>query len=251
MECAGVHCDAQRGGIQGGETDIAGTKGERAVIDDLARVSPLVVLAYGLGCVATGYYLVRWRTGADVRRQGSGGAGATNAMRVLGRPAFAAVFVADLAKGALAVGIARWFDVGALGAALVGMAVIAGHIWPAQLGFKGGKGVATAFGAALVYDGSVAVAALAIAGVLLGLGFRFVPAGLVGTMGTPILALVIGQSADVALGFALMAALVLAGHRRNIIGLLRGGERLTRRGREDLVGDARTSNVIVMNGEHS
>ncbi len=236
-------------GNQGGEADIAGVEGERAVIDDLAGTVPLFLLAYALGCIATGYYLVRWRTGVDVRRQGSGGAGATNAMRVLGRPAFAAVFLADLAKGAVAVGVARWFDVGALGAAMVGMAVIAGHIWPMQLGFLGGKGVATAFGAALVYDGWVAIAALAIAGVLFGGGLRFVPAGLVGTTMTPILALVLGQSVDVALGFALMAALVLAGHRRNIIGLLRGDEGVRRRRRDAAVRDVRTSNVIVMTGE--
>ncbi len=226
-----------------------GRKG-RAVIDDLARSAPLIVLAYALGCNATGYYLVRLRVGVDVRRQGSGSAGATNAMRVLGRPAFAAVFLVDLAKGAVAVGIARWFDAGTFVVALAGVAVIAGHVWPLQLGFHGGKGVATAFGAALVYDAWVAVAALVIAGVVLGVGVRFVASGILGTMLTPMLALLAGRPGELALGFGLMAMLVLAGHRKNVEGILRG-EPLMRRRKGSRIGVARPDRGALAEGEPS
>lgn len=230
---------------------IAGAGEEGAVFDDLARSAPLIGLAYALGCLATGYYLVRIRTGSDVRHQGSGGSGATNAMRVLGRPAFAVVFVADLAKGALAVGFARWFDAGDAVVTLVGVAVIAGHVWPVQLGFRGGKGVATAFGAALVFDPWVAVAALLIAGVLLGAGMRFVPAGLIGTVLTPLLALLGGRSGDVALGFAAMAALVLAGHRANVSGLLRQQEPLMRGRAQEGAPGHRPDRALATEGESS
>lgn len=200
------------------------------MFDDLARSVPLIGLAYAIGCIATGYYLVRFRTGSDVRLQGSGSSGATNAMRVLGRRAFAAVFVLDVAKGALAVAIARWFDLGTIAVALAGVAVIAGHIWPAQLGFEGGKGVATAFGAALAFDAWIALAALLIAGVAFVLGIRFVMAGLIGTTLAPVVALAAGRSGETAVGFALMAALVLLGHRRNIAGVLSHHESVLRRG---------------------
>ena len=201
------------------------------MFDDLARSVPLIGLAYAIGCIATGYYLVRFRTGTDVRQQGSGSSGATNAMRVLGRGAFAAVFVFDVAKGALAVALARWFDLGTIAVALAGVAVIAGHVWPVQLGFQGGKGVATAFGAALAFDAWIALAALGIAGIAFVLGIRFVMAGLIGTTLAPIVALVAEKSGETAIGFALMAALVVLGHRRNIIGVLVHHESVLRRDR--------------------
>jgi glycerol-3-phosphate acyltransferase PlsY len=201
------------------------------VFDDLARSVPLIGLAYVIGCIATGYYLVRLRTGVDVRQQGSGSSGATNAMRVLGRGAFATVFAIDLAKGALAIALARWFDLDTVAVALAGVAVIAGHIWPVQLGFQGGKGVATAFGAALAFDAWIALAALLIAGTALALGVRFVMAGLIGTALAPVVALAAGRSGETVVGLALMAVLVLLGHRRNIAGVLFQHESVLRRGR--------------------
>jgi glycerol-3-phosphate acyltransferase PlsY len=152
-------------------------------------------------------------------------------MRVLGRGAFAAVFAIDVAKGALAVALARWFDLGTIAVALAGVAVIAGHIWPAQLGFQGGKGVATAFGAALAFDALVALASLLIAGIAFALGIRFVIAGLIGTTLAPVVALAAGRSGETSIGFALMAALVLLGHRRNIAAVLVHHESVLRRSR--------------------
>jgi glycerol-3-phosphate acyltransferase PlsY len=119
-----------------------------------------------------------------------------------------------------------------------------------QLGFHGGKGVATAFGAALVYDAWVAVAALVIAGVVLGVGVRFVASGILGTMLTPMLALLAGRPGELALGFGLMAMLVLAGHRKNVEGILRG-EPLMRRRKGSRVGVARPDRAALAEGEPS
>ena len=119
----------------------------------MASTITAILLSYLLGCFSTAYYLVRWRTGEDVRRQGSGNAGATNAGRVLGTWGFVVALVGDVGKGALAVWLAGWLTGGAPWA--VGLAVpalIVGHIWPMQLGFRGGEGFAAAIGALATLD---------------------------------------------------------------------------------------------------
>lgn len=102
--------------------------------------------AYGLGCVNAGYYLVRWRTGHDIRSLGSGNAGARNVGRMLGRPAFLATFVLDSAKGAAAVIIGTLVSAATPFPGLCGLVAVAGHVWPIQLRGQGGKGVATGIG---------------------------------------------------------------------------------------------------------
>lgn len=111
-----------------------------------------VVGAYFIGCFATGYYLVRWRTGQDIREAGSGSTGARNVGRILGKSGFFLTVLGDFVKGALAVWLAREFLHEDFTAALAVPAVVAGHLWPAQLKFHGGKGVVTSLGALMVFD---------------------------------------------------------------------------------------------------
>jgi glycerol-3-phosphate acyltransferase PlsY len=108
--------------------------------------------AYVLGCFATGYYLVRAVRGTDIRTVASGSVGARNVSRVLGRTGFLLTTLGDALKGSLAVwATQRFFPDDRLAIAAL-LAVVAGHIWPVQLRFRGGKGVATSIGALLVYD---------------------------------------------------------------------------------------------------
>ena len=189
----------------------------------------VLVAAYAIGCFATGYYLVRWRTGTDVRRQGTGSVGATNAARMMGKGAFTAVALGDMAKGALAVALGRWLgDAGSM-PALAAIAVVVGHLWPAQLGFRGGKGVSTAFGAALVLSPPVALWALAIAALAFAIGCRVVLSGLVGVSLAPVVAVGLGESAWSIGGIAALSVLVVAGHRANIAGMLAKQEPWRRR----------------------
>ncbi len=104
-------------------------------------------LAYGLGCLSTGYYLVRWRTGKDIRTLGSRSTGATNVGRTLGTAGFILTVMGDVGKGVLAVGIPLLAGLSATAGAICALAVTLGHIFPAQLRFSGGKGVAVALGA--------------------------------------------------------------------------------------------------------
>src|SRR5580698_1890510 len=116
------------------------------------RSAGCVVAAYLIGCFTTGYYLVRVWTGRDIRDIGSGSTGARNVGRVLGKAGLILTAVGDLGKGALAVWLARAFSHDDISAALAVPAVVAGHLWPVQLKFHGGKGIATSFSALLVFD---------------------------------------------------------------------------------------------------
>jgi len=117
-----------------------------------SRESLVILTGYVLGCFASGYYLVRWRTGDDVRVVGSGSAGATNVGRVLGWQGFWLTVSFDFLKGFFAVWLAEHFHLKPAGVMLTLLAVVAGHIWPVQLWFRGGRGVATALGGLTIFD---------------------------------------------------------------------------------------------------
>jgi glycerol-3-phosphate acyltransferase PlsY len=111
-----------------------------------------LVLAYLIGGIPFGYFIVKWRTGRDVREFGSGNIGATNVLRTTGRSAAVITLLLDIAKGFLAMWLVAalvpddpyllWRSAGAL-------AVMAGHAFPVFLRFKGGKAVACFIGAFL------------------------------------------------------------------------------------------------------
>lgn len=88
----------------------------------------------------------RYFAGIDIREHGSGNAGATNTLRVLGPKLAATVLMLDLIKGVFAVLIARWIGATDTFVVLTGVTVIAGHNWPLFFNFRGGKGVATTIG---------------------------------------------------------------------------------------------------------
>ncbi len=105
-----------------------------------------LLLCYAIGCVVTAWYLVRWRTGADLRTLHSGTTGARNAGRVLGRWGFAIVTLLDGLRGLLAMTLAHALGLREWWLTAAGVAVLAGHLWPAQLGLHGGKGIAVSVG---------------------------------------------------------------------------------------------------------
>ena len=126
----------------------------------------IVIIAYLLGSIPFGYLIVRGKIGDDIRQSGSGGTGATNVSRRAGKAAGVFTLVLDALKGATAVLLARLIvgpapDVNWMIAAAA-IAVIAGHIFPVWLRFRGGKGVATGVGVFLV----LAPVALLCAGVV-------------------------------------------------------------------------------------
>lgn len=137
-----------------------------------------LVGAYALGCLGIGYYLVRAQTGRDIREIESGSIGARNVSRVLGRSGFCVTLLADFAKGAIVVGAARQLTGSEVLAALAWLTVTVGHVWPVQLGFRGGKGVATSLGGLIIFDWHSALIYAVAFLVLLGLMRRTILPGL-------------------------------------------------------------------------
>ena len=130
------------------------------MIRELLRFLPFALGAYVAGCFSAGYYLVRLLRGKDLRGSHSGSTGARNAGRELGRGGFVVVFAVDALKGAGVLWLAQRLNPDPRVLAMLVPMVVAGHIWPMQLGFRGGKGLVTALGA------------------MIGLDWRFLPAGL-------------------------------------------------------------------------
>lgn len=176
----------------------------------------IILISYALGCIAFGYYLVRWRTGQDLRQIGSGATGGRNAGRVLGKRATFAIGISDGLKGVLAVAIALWFNLEPWALALVMIAVLAGHVWPIQLGFRGGKGLSTAFGAVIVYDYRIALLTALVAITLLLLSKRNEFLFLSGMATSPIIAYFLGEQREIVAGVAILAGIILFAHRDNI-----------------------------------
>lgn len=177
-----------------------------------------VVAAYLIGCITAGWYIVRWRTGRDLRELGSGSLGGRNVSRVLGLRWAAVAAVLDLAKGALAAGLALAVAPGWVGPAMV--AVVLGHVRPIQLGGHGGRGLAPGFGALVVVSPIVAVAAAGAFAVLTLLSRSTLVPVLVATVAAPLLAASLGLPATVVAGIAGAAAVVVLAHAGHVRGLV-------------------------------
>ena len=177
---------------------------------------------YGLGSVPFGLLLTRWAGAGDIRGIGSGNIGATNVLRT-GRKGLAlATLLLDLAKGMVptALGFA-WL--GPIGGAVAGAGAILGHCFPVWLGFRGGKGVATAAGVVLGLT-PVLFPVILAAFVAVVWATRWVSLGsIVAACLAPLAAWLLGNAWAAAL-YLLVAALVVYKHRDNIGRLLKGQE---------------------------
>lgn len=183
-----------------------------------------VLLAYLLGSVPFAYLLAR-RRGIDLRRSGSGNVGATNVMRTTGVARAVVAMSLDAIKGAVAVLVAERLTSGPATPVAAGLASVIGHIYPLWLGFRGGKGVATAAGVFAV----LAPAALALAGAAFLIVVWFTRYISVGSLaGAATLIAVAGASdvpATVVVGAAVAGLIILHRHRGNLARLLNGTER--------------------------
>jgi glycerol-3-phosphate acyltransferase PlsY len=199
---------------------------------------------YSVGSVPVGLWAGRALRGLDVREHGSGSTGATNVVRVLGPSAGGAVFLLDVGKGALAVTGARALGAGPRGRAAAGLAAVVGHSWPVYAHFRGGKSVATAFGALLMLSPQGAAAAV-VGGTSALLATRIVSVGSLAAAGSATLGTAAAWALDregggggeggrgtlgrrsraAAFGFTAAATgIILLRHSANMRRLIRGDE---------------------------
>jgi len=188
----------------------------------MAEAILVIIIAYLLGCFTTGYYLVRMMTGQDIRTMASGGAGSRNVGRFLGAKGFVLTLIGDAGKGMAAVWLARYLALDHWQLFVVLLAVTAGHIWPAQLGFRGGKGFATLAGGLILLAPTLFLAGLLLSLVFLLVVRRTTKAGLLALACSPaIMAIERSRSGQSWFSpelciYCLLVVMVLYAHRSNI-----------------------------------
>lgn len=164
-------------------------------------------------------------SGVDIRQHGSGNAGATNALRVLGVVPAVLIFALDMSKGIVAVLIGNAFSQGNLWVtAACGLAAIAGHNWPVFYKFRGGKGIATTIGvmAMLSFFPALAAGVIAILSIVL---TKYVSLGsLIFTALMPITAWIMREPKEILIAMLIVLVFAFYRHRTNIVRLWKGKE---------------------------
>ncbi|MDV3350082.1 glycerol-3-phosphate 1-O-acyltransferase [Leptolyngbyaceae cyanobacterium CCMR0082] len=192
----------------------------------------LLVLAYLLGSLPTGYVVAKLLKGIDIREHGSGNTGATNVFRVVGKQAGITVLVIDLLKGLTAVLIAR-FVMAQFGDSLTlstwiqtlaGLLAILGHSRSVWLNFTGGKSAATGLGVILALAWPVGLGTAAVFGLVFGLSRTVSLGSISAATAAPILMFLTGQPLPFILLVLLGGIYVIIRHRSNISRLLAGTE---------------------------
>ncbi|HPI32908.1 MAG TPA: glycerol-3-phosphate 1-O-acyltransferase PlsY, partial [candidate division Zixibacteria bacterium] len=198
-------------------------------------IGPIAV-AYLLGAIPFGLLVPRLFGVADIRRHGSGNIGATNVTRVLGFRRAVWVYGLDIAKGAAAVLLGRWYAAAATipfaGAdtyvVLCGLAAVLGHLFPVYLRFRGGKGVNTALGVMLALLPVPALLAFGVFAAVFAIGRYVSLASLVAAVAFPVFILIEKYAfhrpvASVYLWVSAAVVLLIVYAHRGNIGRLRAG----------------------------
>jgi glycerol-3-phosphate acyltransferase PlsY len=189
-----------------------------------------VAAAYLLGSIPFGYLIARFAGGGDIRRAGSGNIGAANVSRVVGTGAGVLTLLLDAGKGLAAAWLALRLIHGHIGwVALAGLAAVVGHLFPVWLGFRGGRGVATAAGVFVLISWK-AVLGAAVVWLIALLIWRYASlSSILAAAALPLLMYVLyapGYAPPSAISLATTAAsvLVIWRHRPNLQRLIAGTE---------------------------
>jgi glycerol-3-phosphate acyltransferase PlsY len=184
----------------------------------------IVAFGYLVGSIPFAYLVAR-RRGVDLRVAGSGNIGAANVLRTTDVPNAVLTLCLDVAKGAVAVLVAQRFSAEPATPVAGGLASIIGHVYPVWLGFRGGKGVATAGGVFAVLTPT----AVAVAGAVFALTTWVTRYASVGSIAAAVtlaaMTVAIDVPAGVAVGALIAAVIVIHRHRSNLARLLAGTER--------------------------
>jgi glycerol-3-phosphate acyltransferase PlsY len=193
------------------------------MIMTIALVVITAVVGYLLGSLNTSL-LVGRVYGVDVRQHGSGNAGTTNTLRVLGKSAALLVLAGDILKGVISCLAGFYLTGGDSGVIAAGTAAIIGHNWPLYFGFKGGKGVLTSAAVIFMMDWRIGLIVLGIFALVVAIT-RYVSLGsVVGAALFPVIAVLLGKEPVFSIFAAVIALMIILRHRSNIDRLLKGTE---------------------------
>lgn len=187
---------------------------------NILLVVAMLAVAYLIGNISPAILIGRAH-GIDIKKEGSGNAGTTNVLRTLGGKAAAATLVIDILKGTFAVFLGGML----LGKAVAGYcvaAVVCGHIWPMAFSFKGGKGVATVFGALMGYNPVLGLMALGTVAVGVLVSQRMSFGSVMGAALFPVIAY-FKDPEFLPMG-TVLALIIIVKHRSNIVRLIKGEE---------------------------
>ncbi len=200
---------------------------------EIKSVILVCMISYGLGSIATAVWAGKLFHGIDIRQHGSGNAGATNTIRVMGWATGIPVLVIDLAKGWLAASLPHMLNVGIHGSPeqinlqiLCGLIAVIGHVFPIFAGFRGGKGVGTTFGVLLALQPYVTLICLGVfLTVLLITGYVSVSSMSAGLSFPIVLTFFPSSSSAIFEIFSVLIAIaIILTHRKNILRLIRKEE---------------------------
>ena len=176
----------------------------------------MILSAYMLGGVSTGYLLVRSMCDIDIRTTGSGAYGARNVGRLLGQRGFYITLAGDMLKAAFIVWFALFLSIDPYIVCAIVIAIVCGHIWPIWLGFRGGKGIASSLGAFAALDLKVLVIGGSAFLISYFLCRNFLLGWITALLATPVLAVFLDYPSYIVLALSGTALLVLFAHRKNI-----------------------------------
>jgi len=196
---------------------------------EAAQYSAVMPMAYFLGSISWGYMLLQLKMGVDVREYGSGRTGMSNVLRTGGVKSAAVVLTLDIAKGVIAVIIARAVIGTTAAEVSAGLIVLAGHNWPVFLQFKGGRGILTALGCLALMVPVAAIIATATFLAITALS-RYISLGsvvgvMIGALAILALALAGVNSGTYMIYGFIAAAMIVWQHRDNIQRIRDGNER--------------------------
>ena len=175
-----------------------------------------ILFCYFLGCVSTGYYYVLLFTSADVRNTGSKSTGATNVGRILGKKGFIITLIIDILKGVLIALLCKYFQYDGIHSLLCIIALACGHIWPVQLNFRGGKGIAVVMGFIGVWNFYMFL----VIAVIVGIGYlilrKFTVSGLIGVLSIPFYGLINHYDFKIIFLLLLLTGIIYIAHLENL-----------------------------------
>lgn len=180
----------------------------------------VILVAYFIGNISPAIIIGKIK-GIDIRTEGSGNAGTTNVLRVLGKKAALTTLIVDILKGFVAV-LIGFLIAGYSAGTICALAVFIGHIWPVLYKFKGGKGAATAFGAVLQINWIIALIALGIAAIVLIISKRMSAGSIASAITLP--AITYFMEPDFFYVSLIIVAVILFKHKANIARLIKGEE---------------------------